>query len=202
MPIPGRFEITSPTDTMFMVRVVAMAANDSDVNPDHQQPYEAISGTATVAAIDPSASGVTAKRGVRGTGEAARDTLGVVWTAVTNANSAHRVVIEVEHSGLDDVKVWLVAPTDGTVGTAIETNGTTRTWILTLPAAPAEGADDPEVAGWTFAGTAGGVAPDVPRADLLKALRVRVDSRQGEASDTNVFKAGTVVRPVAAKPSS
>ena len=156
--------------------------------------YEAISGTATVEAIDPSASGVTAKRGVRGTGEAARDTLGVAWTAVTTDDSEHRVVIEIDHSGLEST-VWLVAPTSGT-GTAIIDG--TRTWVLTLPAAPAEGEDDPTVTGWTFAGTAGGDAADVPRADLLKALNVRVDSRQNTVDD---FKAGSVV-PVAAKPSS
>ena len=195
--VPGQFTITSPADSAFRVRVVASAVIDNNVTvtPPLTVAYEAISGTATVEAIDPSASGVTAKRGVRGTGDAARDTLGVAWTAVTTVASEHRVVIEIDHSGLEST-VWLVAPTDGTVGTSIEDGS--RTWVLTLPAAPVADADDPEVTGWTFAGTAGGNAPDVPRADLLKALNVRVDSRQNDQAD---FKAGSVV-PVAAKPSS
>ena len=194
--LPGQFMIVSPTDTMFMVRVVATADNDANVDPTHADTYEATSGTATVMAIDPSASGVAAKRGVRGTGDAARDTLGVAWTAVTNGNSTQRVVIEVDHSDIG-AKVWLVAPESG-VGTDIDDGS--RTWVMTLPEAPAADASDPlVVAGWTF--VAGGDAPDVPWADLLKALRVAVESVQGTVDDDNPRVRSDAVS-VAAKPSS
>ena len=191
-PIPGRWRFTSPTDDEFMVQVVATALHP--VGGTDNPPIVITSDPDPVDAVDPSASGVTAVRGVRGTGDAARDTLGVAWTAVTNAASEHQVLIEVDHSGIG-AKVWLVAPTSS-AGTTIATDGTSRDWVLTLPAAPAADTDDPLVTGWTYA--AGGTAPDVPRADLLKALNVRVDSRQGSTGD---FTAGTAVS-VTAKPSS
>ena len=70
---------------------------------------------------------------------------------------------------------------------------------MTLPEAPAAGAADPLVDGWTY--VAGGDAPDVPRADLLKALSVAVESVQGTVTDDNPRVRSTVVS-VAAKPSS
>ena len=186
--------VPGDSDGGFKVRFVTMLTSDETIT--------GITGTLTlysvpftVTPVDPSASVVSAKRAGAGTA-VNPDSVKIVWTAVTNENSTHRVVIEVEHSGLES-KVWLVAPTDGTVGTALTANGT-RTWALTIPVAPATGTAEPvTVTGWTFAGSAGGAAPPVPRADLLKALNVRVDSRQGTDAD---FKAGTAVRSVPAKP--
>ena len=95
--------------------------------------------------------------------------------------------------------MWLVAPTSDD-GTAIEADGTTRAWVLTLPEAPAEDAADPTVTGWTY--LAGAAAPDVPRADLLKALSVArgVEYRALRLTTTPRKRSGAV--PVAAKPSS
>ncbi len=194
--IPGRFTITSPADSAFMVRVVATAQNDQDVMPDHTESLVIESGTATATAIDPSASGVTAVRGIRDPDDTAVDTLGVSWSATANDNSAHRVVIEVDHSGIG-AKVWLVAPTS-VAGTNIADGS--RTWVLSLPAAAEAGDADPTVGGWAY--VAGGDAPDVPRADLLKALSVAVESVQGtvDPADNPWVRSDAV--SVAAKPSS
>ena len=194
-PIPGRFTIPTPGadaggDGEFMVRVVATAADDG-TNTPALDPLVINSDPATVTAVDPSASGVTAVRGVTDA-DPPVDTLGVSWSAVTNGQSTFRVVIELAHSGVGQT-VWLVAPTDGTVGSAIAADGTTRTWRLAIPAADAAAA-----AGWTYV-AGGGAAPDVSRADLLKALTVAVESVQGAVSDDNPWKRSAAVS-VGAKP--
>ena len=180
----------SPTDEAFQVQVVATAPLTA--GPATETNIVITSAPVTVSAIDPTASGVTAERGVD---EDDLETLDVAWTATTNVNSAHRVVIEVDHSGIG-AKVWLIAPTSN-AGSRIEVNGTTRDWVLTLPAAPDADAVDPPVSGWTYA--VGGTAPDVPRADLLKALNVAVESLQGtEAADNPWTRSDEVTVP--AKP--
>ena len=165
--IPGRFRITSASDGEFMVQVVATATNDTNTDPQHAANLVLTSGSVSVDEIDPSASGVKAVRGVRDPSGTPVDTLGVSWLAKTDAESQHRVVIHVDHSTVG-TQVWLVAPTSG-AGTAIAADGTTRAWVLTLPATGS-------VAGWSYLDGTG--APDIPRADLLKALTVRVDARQ------------------------
>ena len=170
--IPGKWtaSFTSPTAEEFQVQVVATATSDVSGNLN----VVITSAAVTVDAVDPTASGVTAERGVN---DDDLETLDVAWTAVTNMASSHRVVIQVDHSGIEAL-VWLVAPTSGDVGTEIAADGTTRAWVMTLPEAPAEGAVDPLVSGWNYA-TSGLSAPNVPRADLLKALDVAVESLQG-----------------------
>lgn len=85
--------------------------------------------------------------------------------------------------------MWLIAPTSG-AGTAIAADGTTRNWVLTIPAA-----DGGATTGWTY--LAGGAAPDVSRADLLKLLTVAVESLQGtfEADDNPWTRDDTAVVP-------
>ena len=92
--------------------------------------------------------------------------------------------------------MWLVAPTSS-AGTTIDDG--TREWVLSLPAAAEADAADPTVDGWTY--VVGGAAPDVPRADLLKALSVAVESVQGAVADDNPWVRSDAVS-VAAKPSS
>ena len=193
--IPGKWTFDNAPDGEFMVQVVATAVHGdgaSDENPTIVVTSDAV----TVGAIDPSASGVTAVRGIRDPDDTAVDTLGVSWSATANDNSEHRVVIEVDHSGIG-AKVWLVAPTS-IAGTTIEDR--TREWVLSLPAAAEAGATDPTVGGWAY--VAGGDAPDVPRADLLKALSVAVESVQGavDPADNPWVRSDAV--SVAAKPSS
>ena len=96
-----------------MVRVVATAQNDNSVEPQHLQTrWWSTPVRLRLQAIDPTASVVSAARGVRGTGDCRQPETpsSVVWTAVTNAASVHRVVIEVDHSGVG-AKLWLIAPT-------------------------------------------------------------------------------------------
>ena len=176
--LPGQFTIPSPTDGAFKVRVIASADETTASTPP--APYGDTSAVVTVVEINPSASGAKAVRGVRDPDGTPADTIGVSWTATTDADSRFRVVIEVNHSAVGNT-VWLVAPTDGTVGTAIGTDGTPRAWTLTIPAEDAAAST-----GWTYV-AGGAAAPDVSRADLLKALKIRVDARQDvvDVNDAN-----------------
>ena len=184
--VPGSFTIPTPGadaggDGEFMVRVVTAAAETSVSTPP--APFADTSATATVAAVDPSASGVTAVRGATDA-DPPVDTLGVSWSAVTNANSTFRVVIRVSASNLGDANVWFVA----SGATALE--NTVRGWRLELPAA-----DTP--ASWT---SVDGTTVNVTRADLEKALTVAVESLQGTFdADDNPWTRSTTVS-VAAKP--
>ena len=167
--IPGRFTITSPSDAEFMVRVVATVENDDNVDPQHTGDAQTLtleSGTATVSAIDPSASGASAVRGATDA-DPPVDTLGVSWSAVTDDDSQFRVLIEVSASNLGGATVWFVA--SGT--TAIEDDE--RTWRLAIPVA-----DSP--VNWT---SIDGTEVGITRADLLKALKVRVDARQDDVDE-------------------
>ena len=186
--VPGSFTIPTPAaadggDGEFMVRVVTSADETTASTPP--APYADTSATATVAAIDPSASGVTAARGATDA-DPPVDTLGVSWSAVTNTNSTFRVVIQVSASNLGDANVWFVA----SGATAIAND--VREWRLEMPAA-----DTP--VSWT---SVDGTAVNVTRADLEKALTVAVESLQGTFdADDNPWTRSTTVS-VAAKPDS
>ena len=181
--VPGSFTIPNPSDGEFMVRVIANASNDGAVDPEHTVAYADTSATATVAEIDPSASGVSAAR--------VADTVSVSWSAVTDGESQFRILVQVDAASVGAV-VWVVA--DG--GTPDPLISTTRSWSLTV-------ADD-FTASWS---TIGGTSVALTAADLNKALMVRVDARQdtvdeGEDGSTDTWteeREGTAVT-VDAKP--
>ena len=184
--VPGSFTIPTPAaadggDGEFMVRVVTAADETTPSTPP--APYADTSATATVAAIDPSASGVTATRGATDA-DPPVDTLGVSWSAVTNTNSTFRVVIQVSASGVGNANVWFVASGATALGSDV------RGWRLELPAAGTP-------VSWT---SVDGTAVNVTRADLEKALTVGVESLQGTFdADDNPWTRSTTVS-VAAKP--
>ena len=155
----------------------------------------------TVAEVNTKAS-VKATRGVSGTGAAATDTLGVTWTAKTNARTQQRVVLQVEIAGQAE-KEWLVF-TDATSNFAVAT---------TSDAVDGDRRNDDHWA-WVLDIGAHVVTRQLPRADgsasftvtkeaLLKALVVRVESEQADDFAGATWKepvvAGTA--SVAAKPS-
>ena len=159
VPIPGRFTITSPVDSAFMVRVVATANDGSGGN---NEPLVITSAPATVDAVDPSASGLEASRVVVAD---AADTLKATWNATTNATSQQRIALHVTVASLGDVDVWLNPG-------QIDSNA--RSWSLDV-------ADDFEATNWTIVD--GTTQVTVTAADLAIAISVRVDSRQGDTGE-------------------
>ncbi len=177
---------TSPSDATFMVRVVATAANDSDVDPQHATSLVLNSGGTSVDAIDPSASGVSGAR--------SGDTINVSWKAVTDGESQFRVVAQVSPASLNGSPVSVV------LSGATPIAGTARSWSLLVGDTYSEAL--PVVGQTTQTVT-------VTAADLNKAITVRVDARQdgvdeGENGSTDTWteeRRGTAVS-VGAKPTS
>ena len=172
----GTISIPADSDGGFMFRVVAAAGVDNTIVG--LEPLAGLnSKPATVAAIDPSARGVTARRAVEAE---ANDTLVVEWKATTNANSDFQVVVRVNAAEVD-ADVWFVR----------EVTGAARSWGLDY--------DDEYTGEWT---SVGGATITVIAADLDKALMVAVESVQGtfDAEDNPWVR--SAVRPIAAKPSS
>jgi hypothetical protein len=150
---------TTQVDTAFMVRVVATADNteggeDLVLNSD----------PATVAAIAPTASSVAARRSVA---DATADSLVVSWDNTTNSNTAQRVAIRVDLGSLG--QQWLVGA-NGDPGT-VDSN--TRSWTLTIG----------ETFSQDWSTLDGAQTLTVTAADLLKAVMVRVEARQGDEVD-------------------
>ena len=165
----GLARFTSPSDAAMLVRVVA-----SSVPTGGGAPILLGSNRATVSAVDPTAGSVVARRSAQGA-----DSLVVAWSATTNSDSEQRLVLRVSASALGGANVWLE-----TSGITLDSNS--RTWSSTISAAAG--------LSWTVAtddGTAG-QSVTVTTADLLKAIVVRVDARQGSSGDYSSGAAATV----------
>ncbi len=170
--LPGQFTIPTPAatdggDGEFMVRVVTTADETTPSTPP--APYSHTSAEVTVAAIDPSASGVGARRQAAVDSDEAAATGNFIqasWSAVTNDNSDFRLVAEVE-SGTLGATVWVVlqgtvAATDrATVSADISTAGG-----LSTTTAVANGA---------------GTTVVVTEDELAAAINIAVESVQGTA---------------------
>ena len=144
--------VVAPGEGAFLVRILATATPDGSDNAITTNLVLA-SDFVRVDQVDPAASGVAAAR----TGTTP-DSLKVSWSATTTSNSQQRVLVEASVSGLGGATVWL------NVGLIIDQD---RSWAFELASAD-----------WV---TLGGATVSVTVADLEKALRVRVDSRQGSA---------------------
>ena len=172
-PIPGSFTIPTPAaagggDGEFMVRVVTAADETTPSTPP--APYADTSATATVGAVDPSASGVAARRQAAATSdEAAADGnfIQASWTALTNANSDFRVVAQVQSASYGGAMVWVVLATATATDRAVVSAdiGSDLTTTVALPAG------------------AGG-AITVTEAELAAAIMIAVESVQGTPDAT------------------
>ena len=168
------WSFTSAQDGAFMVRVVATVANDGAVDPQHTESLILNSEPVTVAAIDPSASGVAAQRqaatGDDQDADASGDFIHTTWNAVANASSDFRMVVEVTAASVGNT-VWVVladaTATDRSV-TSVEIGDTYST---ALPVARANGDVTQTVT--------------VTAAELRAAIKVAIESVQGTADDTD-----------------
>jgi len=161
--VPGSFTIPNPSDGEFMVRVVTAATEVTPSTPE--APYADTSATATVAGIDPSASGVMARRQDAADSEEGSDDgnfLYASWNAVTDGDSRFRVVAQVAPAGLNGATVWVV------LNGEVTTDGTARSWNLEVA--------DTYTATPTIVGQTQTVS--ITAADLNKAIMIRVDARQ------------------------
>ena len=106
---------TTPTnanggDAAFNVWVVATAADDGSITPS-LDPLVISSGRDGVVAVDPSAGGVSARRQAADNSDEAAATGNYIqasWSAVTNANSNFRMVVEVTAASVGGNTVWVV----------------------------------------------------------------------------------------------
>ena len=124
--IPGRFTIPTPDaasggDGEFKVRVVTTA--DETTPSDPAVPYSHTSMEVTIEAVDPSASGVAARRQAEATSDSASADgdfiIAASWTAVTNGNSDFRVVVQVTPASLGGSNaVWVILNNTDVAGTA------------------------------------------------------------------------------------
>ena len=176
-PIPGSFTIPTPGaadggDGEFMVRVVTSADETTASTPP--APFADTSATVTIAAVDPSASGVAARRQAASDSEEADSTGNFIqasWSAVTNANSDFRVVAQITAASLGGQTVWVVlaGPTTGT--------GTERALVSA------------DISLTTTAMTAlpsgVGTTVTVTEEELAAALMIAVESVQGTADATD-----------------
>jgi hypothetical protein len=183
--IPGRFTIPSASDGDFMVRVVAtaIATNGGD-------PLVLESAPATVDAINPAASGVSARRQAAEDSEEAAadgDFIHVSWSAVTNANSAFRVVAQVSPASTGGSAVWVVLNQSAITGDArMSTREFNDTFSAGLNVATATGT---------------GSSVTVTAAEINAAIMVAVESVQGDASEDNEWKR-SAADELAAKPAA
>ena len=153
-----------------MVRVVA-AATDDGTNTPALEALRIESGTSTVAAVDPSATGVTARR------QAVADTTAATasgnfirasWNAVTNGQSDFRVVAQVAAASTGST-VWVVL-----VEAEANSRSAVSVEIVDTYAGPLNVA--------TASGTGASIA--VTAAELRAAIKIAVESVQGTADDT------------------
>ena len=180
-----RFTIANPEDGEFMVRVVAtaIATNGGD-------PLVLESAPATVDAINPAASGVSARRQAAEDSEEAAadgDFIHVSWSAVTNANSAFRVVAQVSPASTGGSAVWVVLNQSAITGdTRMSTREFNDTFSAGLNVATATGT---------------GSSVTVTAAEINAAIMVAVESVQGDASEDNEWKRSAAAE-LAAKPAA
>jgi hypothetical protein len=164
--------VPAESDGGFMVRVRALS--DNGTSGDDTDDVTIDSDPINVAAINPSASSVTAALEVTADTTVA-DTLTVTWKAKTNANSEFRILLQTEVAGLTGLQWFVVAG-----GTPSALANTSREWTLDFN-------DGTNVTWATVGGTAG---VTVTPANLRAAKMIRVDSRQGATGD---FTEGTAV---------
>ena len=164
--------LASPSDGEFMVRVEATAATDGSVTTITTA-LEIESDAATVAAVDPSAGGVSARRQAEvdsDEADAEGNFIQASWTAVTNGNSDFRVVAEVTAASLGGATTWVVlaGPTVGDGSERMLVSADIET-ITSLPAAIPSGT---------------GTAVTVTEEELAAVINIAVESVQGTADDT------------------
>ena len=171
--VPGNFRIATPAATSggdgeFMVRVVTAATETTPSDP--AAPFADTSATATVAAVDPTASEVTVTRqSGPDTPDPGGDYIEARWTAVTNERSDFRVVAEVTAASVGGT-VWVVleANIDANDRDAVA-DEIGDNFSQALPVAFPSGT---------------GSSVTVTAADLRKAIKVAVESVQGTADAT------------------
>ncbi len=162
---------TAAGDGAFMVRITATTDNGTGT----QVPAtEIASAPVTVEAIDPTASNVNAKRSAAAS---TSDSVLVTWSAKTNVNTSQRIVIQFSDGN------WYIA-----VGGSSIVPGS-RSWELDITAL----SDD---ISWT---RVDGQATHIVNAELLKEIKVAVESVQGTANADNPWKRSNLWT-VAAKP--
>ena len=127
------------------------------------------SSVTSLGGVDPKAKEVEATRETNAT---ENDLINVTWKATTTTNTQQRVVIEVQVT--DERKEWLVPGGTITPGTGDEAGS--FSWSLNIQTDITDGTTE-----WATADGTSDV--DVTQAALLKALRVRVDSRHGATGD-------------------
>ena len=170
--IPGSGSFVVPTeagDSDFQIRILTTAMETvPDPTDEAQMIEEARADTSSVApvgAVNSTPSKATAVRSVndQDNTDATDDTdiLTVGWTASSNAQTNQRVLVEVEVA--EGRSEWLVA--DGAAAEA-----TTREWVLTITGF--------EATTWPRADGTG--TSNVTSAALLKALKVSVETSQGD----------------------
>ncbi|MDE0073701.1 MAG: carboxypeptidase regulatory-like domain-containing protein [Gammaproteobacteria bacterium] len=170
----GRFTAGADDDGEFMVRVVATAQNDTDVDPQHTDPLVLNSGPFTLAAVDPSVSGVAAALDVTADTTVA-DTFTVTWDATTNDRSEFRITVQLAPASLNGQTFWFVA--EGGAPAALTSS--TREWELEIAGGTAPAGN----VAWDVAVTGGAADVPITAAELRAATMVRVESRQGATGD-------------------
>ena len=171
--IPGRFTIPTPGVTdggegAFMVRVVTAADETTPSTP--AAPYADTSNTDAVVAVDPSASGVKARRQAAANSEEGAATGNFIqasWSAVTNENSDFRVVAQVTAAAFGTNPVWVVL-VPATTGTGLER--------ALVSADITGGIGTATIA--TASGTGGGTGA-VTEDELAAAIKIAVEWVQG-----------------------
>ena len=174
--VPGKWRYTyqtNPGDGEFMVRVVATATDDTNTDPTPLDDLVITSDASTVAAIDPSAGSVSARRQAAADSDeadAGGNFIQASWSAVTNGNSDFRMVVQVTPASLGST-VWVVL--QGTI------DATARS------AVSAEIVDDYSVSLPVALPSGEGSSVTVTAADLRKLINVAIESVQGTADDTD-----------------
>lgn len=166
---------TSPSDGAFNVWVVATAPYTGTASP--APPALVISSARDgVAAVDPSASGVTTRRQATATATAAAATGNFIqasWTATTNGSSSFRLVAQVTAEDFGASPVWVVLAVDPAL------TSTSRS------AVSVEIGDDYTVEASVATPSGTGSVGTVTAADLRKAISIAVESVQGTADATD-----------------
>ena len=189
----GTIGVPADSDGGFQVRIVATAENDGDVDPQHNTALTLTSDPVEVTEVDPSATGVTARRQAAADSDeadAGGDFIQASWSAMTNSNSDFRMIVEVTPASVGNT-VWVVlqgtidATDRSAVSAAIDNN-----YSGSLPVALESGE---------------GSSVTVTAADLRKAINVAIESVQGTADDTKdgpKWKRSDPKKPVDAKTGS
>ena len=167
--------ITVPqaSDGGYRVRVVATVPDDGSGGNNAELTLN--SASASVGAVDPSASGVKAALGVTADTLVA-DTLTVTWNATTNDESNFRVLVQVAPASVGGSSLWFVVA-------GVDLTSISRELKLEF------GVDNAGVS-WNVAVENGATGVAITAAELGAATRARVESRQGNSGD---WKASTAV---------